>query len=495
MKKTLYVLGAALALVACAKEAPVVEESPLDASKLTFNFTVNQIDNADTKAVKTAWANGDVVYVFFEDNTTNYIKMVYDGSDWACLDKEDGVDFAGLTLSESGKKLTAVYLPYNTDAPAYDEGWTFADTYSYYLTSGAESYTVNTGVTPNVVTATLNMAKPFDSVQIFIPDTDPVAGKYVLLESHITPKTCGKIIGGSAITPTTKTAGYVMPCNIIDEDTEADGYYFYGTIASKLTDETFDFSLVQVDPTYGYAIGTQTLHSTSKTLDVNDAKKITYALFSAQQPWVDLGLSVKWATGYLKDNGTSSTPATSGSICLPNEVGKYYAFAATTGYTKADGHAFSKANTPYYNSGTGEYIKYIGTTGTIESGDDAAVQLLPAGWRLPTGSEAEEFQLKLKSSGLTLMPLNVDYEKHSEGYFLCANGVNGLKTILVNQGWLAEETSWNNCDNVIYTLSEGTRFWTSSYNSDGGIRLYGKSNVSATYNRFFGFALRPVYTL
>ena len=78
MKKTLLFAVAVLALAACSKESLEKEEGIIDASKLVFNIDV-QNANA-TKGVKTVWEDGDDVYVFFEDNTTQYVKMTYDGS-------------------------------------------------------------------------------------------------------------------------------------------------------------------------------------------------------------------------------------------------------------------------------------------------------------------------------------------------------------------------------------------------------------------------------
>ena len=58
MKKTLLFSAVVLVLAACSNLNPVKEEGPIDASKIVFAINV---ENADaTKAVKTAWENGDV---------------------------------------------------------------------------------------------------------------------------------------------------------------------------------------------------------------------------------------------------------------------------------------------------------------------------------------------------------------------------------------------------------------------------------------------------
>ena len=75
---------------------------------------------------------------------------------------------------------------------------------------------------------------------------------------------------------------------------------------------------------------------------------------------VDLGLSVKWASFNL---GASK----------PEEYGKYYAWAATTGYASGESYDFSWANTPYCNDSNGNsWSKYTSGNATLESSDDAA---------------------------------------------------------------------------------------------------------------------------
>ena len=126
MKKTLLFAAAVLALAACSKESPVKEEGAIDASKIVFDI---KVENADaTKAVKIEWEDGDVVYAFFEDNTTQYVKMTYNGSSWTYKDKDGGATFTDLTLAESGKKVSAVYFPgfVCSAAPTWRSGkWTF----------------------------------------------------------------------------------------------------------------------------------------------------------------------------------------------------------------------------------------------------------------------------------------------------------------------------------------------------------------------------------
>ena len=187
MKKTILFMAAVLAFAACSedfKEIPIANYSFIEASKLVFNITVD----SPNKAVKTAWESGDDVYVFFEDNTTQYVKMTYDGEDWAYTDNAGGTTFGGLSLTASGKKLTAVYFPdfVCSAAPTYDtDRWSFGDISGYYQ-STCVGYTVTTTGDVNTVHATLSLVAPNSDriAQLFVPSSEASApgsgNEYVL---------------------------------------------------------------------------------------------------------------------------------------------------------------------------------------------------------------------------------------------------------------------------------------------------------------------------
>ncbi len=88
--------------------------------------------------------------------------------------------------------------------------------------------------------------------------------------------------------------------------------------------------------------------------------------------WVDLGLSVKWATCNLGANA-------------PEEYGNYYAWGETV--TKA-----SYSWSTYQYGTSGNYIKYNETDEktTLEAEDDAAAVNWGGKWRMPTAAEWTE---------------------------------------------------------------------------------------------------------
>ena len=173
MRKLMIFVAAVTMLVACVKETSV-NVGTIDATELVFNITVNRLDEPSTKGVKTSWVANDKIYLFFEDNTTGYAKMTYDGLSWST------VVTGAPTVSASGKKLTAVFVPYNADEPVYSGGWTFNESYSYYLSAEAVDYTVDTSDIPATLSATINMTAPAGFNQFCIPDESAVAGTYMM---------------------------------------------------------------------------------------------------------------------------------------------------------------------------------------------------------------------------------------------------------------------------------------------------------------------------
>lgn len=447
MKKHFIVLSAVLfALVACNKETPIVEGGPIDASKLVFNVTVNH--PGDTKAVKSNWVAGDKIYLFFENNTTAYVTLTSDdGSNRNWTPAISGE----LDLEHEGEHVTAVYLPFNTDTPTYDGGWKFETKYAYYLKAEGVEYTVTTDPSTEISTldVKLSMVAPAGFVQFFLPDASPVANKYVLIEDHVIPAGCGKITPGGVVEQVTRqrssqmmvfdefsypdtaedaqnkytltnvasTSGYPMEAMIITG--EGGGYYFYGTLASGVSDPTF--YLVEQDPDYLFAIGTQTKTYSGKTLSAGAA--IKFGSFGTQEKWVDLGLprGVKWATGNLSNTG----------MVGPKENGYYFQWGATVGYSPdaegkvagcrwddypfftryataeeaAAAHPTKPAVDYEYDAwvnkytygfqhtlepGTPRVIKPGDGLTRLEASDDAAIQILGGKWRMGTCREWTE---------------------------------------------------------------------------------------------------------
>ena len=164
--------------------------------------------------------------------------------------------------------------------------------------------------------------------------------------------------------------------------------------------------------------------------------------------YVDLGLSVKWATCNV---GADS----------PEEYGNYYAW----------GEINTKSRYTVDNCGTWE--KNIGDIkGTSR---DVAHQKWGGNWRIPTVEEFQELVDKC------------DWDWDGDGYIV--TGPNGNSIFLPAAGFRDEGELY--CDG-----SYGT-YWSStphSENSQGAFYLTFDSGIQGTYwcERFYGLSVRPV---
>ena len=128
MKKSLLILCAALlALVSCNKDLTPNETKQGEPVDVVFNLSVTHPDGGGTKSVKDAWETGDVVFVFFSGQTAPaYLELKYDGTKWVNTPK--GLSF---TEGETGT-MTAVYLPFGSDATVVADGSAYKFDKTYY---------------------------------------------------------------------------------------------------------------------------------------------------------------------------------------------------------------------------------------------------------------------------------------------------------------------------------------------------------------------------
>ena len=222
MRKAILVLCTVCALAACNKEN--FHDGTVNASDVVFDFCVNNLD--DTKAVKSGWEDGDCVFIFFEDVTTGYVSTVYDAAsdDWtATLHGE-------AALSTSGKKLTAVFLPFgNSLTPSYNGGWHFNETqYTYYLVAEKVDYSIADAGDVAQLSATLDMQNPEGYVQFFIQDADD----RTLYTDAVIPTGVGSIGADGSVTEVAGLDGEGFPCSMVGYS-YAGGKLFSGKLAAE----------------------------------------------------------------------------------------------------------------------------------------------------------------------------------------------------------------------------------------------------------------------
>ena len=202
--------------------------------------------------------------------------------------------------------------------------------------------------------------------------------------------------------------------------------------------------------------------------------------------YVDLGLSVKWATCNI---GASS----------PEEAGLYFAWGETSGYT-ADTTQIPPVTVGkdflWRDYEFGEYVdqepdygmtKYNGTDGktTLEPEDDAATSNWGSDWRMPKQDEFDELLENTTSSwtevngvsGLLLTSTVEGYEEESLFFPAVGYAEDGMVSIFGENGiYRSASLDDNNVAQafVLYFYNEECGF------DNGGIR-------------YIGYTVRPVH--
>ena len=187
--------------------------------------------------------------------------------------------------------------------------------------------------------------------------------------------------------------------------------------------------------------------------------------------YVDLGLSVKWAT--------FNVGATS-----PEEIGDFYAWGETE--TKTD---FSWRNYKYWDeidSCVNKYCiegTYVDGKKTLEPNDDVAHKEYGGNWRMPTDDECMEL-----IDNCTWSPYNMD---GVDGYLFTSKieGFTDRSVFLPNGGWFDSEGYHSIFDSLFLCIG----YWTSS-NCEYDYQMQGLAQVmgNGEEERNIGFPVRAV---
>lgn len=380
-----------LFLSACTKEEngsnettpPALENTNSVTQGTSFNIVINHqgMEDQTTKAVKTGWENGDVVYVFFSKVASpKYLKMTFDGTTWSSVEM-NGSSEGSIGLAESGT-MTAVYLPFANNATISVDGEAFSFSkcdYAYYLTCIQEPYTVS----DNVVSGTLNMSVPDGFVQFFIPDTN-TAGNVTLSDNHMAPSAAIGVAADGSLLIENKSEGESMNGYAFGDGADK-GYLFSGILSAEARNVSTNYHFILVTNGQTKLLdGTKTLYRGTGGSYTHRAIKLppisSWSNGASIPGKVDLGLSIKWASFNL---GATS----------PKGYGDYYAWGETatkssfswSGYKWCNGS--SSSLTKYNNSGT---YGIVDNKKVLEAADDAAHFKLGGNWRIPTSSEWDE---------------------------------------------------------------------------------------------------------
>jgi hypothetical protein len=192
--------------------------------------------------------------------------------------------------------------------------------------------------------------------------------------------------------------------------------------------------------------------------------------FENGHEWVDLGLSVKWATCNV---GASS----------PSDYGNYYSWGETSSNS-------NQSSLPFFDYNKQLYTKYntkskygpIDNKTRLELSDDEARMNWGGKWRMPTKMEFEELLSECTCSWITMEGKNgylVTSKKNKNSIFLPAAGRWDTEIDLIYPG--VEGWYWSSNLDADYPYSAWCFLFNSSY------------SYTETYSRPNGFTIRPVF--
>ena len=219
---------------------------------------------------------------------------------------------------------------------------------------------------------------------------------------------------------------------------------------------------------YFYQKDGKTLEFPVSNLDSISFTKPTTGIENGYK-WVDLGLSVRWATCNV-------------GATAPEEYGDYYAWGEIAtkdsctweNYSLAD--SSSTALTKYCNSS--DYGTVDNKT-TLEAADDVATQKWGGNWRMPTIDEWDEL---LKNCDWTWTTLN---------------GVNGYEVKATNGNSIFLPAAGYRFDGVLFNAGSDGGYWSSSLDTDNpsltqSVNFYSDYHSTNSDYRYYGRSVRSV---
>ena len=423
MKKLLFFATALLVLAGCNKKDNALnnapEGTPFEKGQqvtLTIGAGAQQgpnrvagIDNTTNNRIDFTWEEGDQILIKVGDKTAEFTLSSEPGLEYG--------EFAG--VMPAGGSTFDIQFPVNAPdltAQEYTEDKTIPADKMLFTATGC---TLGNNA---ILTAQYAM------VQLNLFGTDKTVGKIVFTnktdnpaESYTLTCTGGKTIGATSAEATpfyvvVPTGTYQFEAEIWDNATTP------AKICSFATSEAKAFTAGEC------------LNMPAK--EVKEPFVPTY---------VDLGLSVKWATCNV-------------GATKPEEYGDYFAWGETSPKTN---YADDWSNYFDTNDGGSNFIKYYNNGGktTLDLADDAAAANWKGNWRMPTKAELEELRNNCTWTWTTLNSIS--------GYEV--KGPNNNSIFLPVSGWRS--------NSVLYADGDRGYYWSSS--------LYEYSDSNSAYDLYF----------
>ena len=388
--------------------SPLATDQEPSADNLVFNIRVNY--DSDTKAVKTGWVTGDVVYAFFNNvelsDPPKYARLTFDGTNWM------GSLQGGLTVSDlaaSGKTMSAVFFPFGSvnitkTALTYKfTGDNGLPIYTYYLSATAD-YTVDKENGLATLSATLNMKIPEYYVQFFVDKSGEKYNNdftYRLIAHDIRPTACLAYHPGTTdlfdedqLDPGQPMWGYVY---------NDEGVAFSGKIYSIVSWKYVNphrlvfFELGSPALTKVFTNKTMTSHASVKLKNVSSWER---AVPEPKASFMGVYKDDKSSTNIKLYWADRNLGATSADCSSTDSYGFFFAWGEISPDKR---NTDWDLNSPYPGETYwywywGHNNKYNSTYNSLEPQDDAAFAYLGDGWRMPTASELQGLKYRASIS-------------------------------------------------------------------------------------------------
>lgn len=248
MKTRHFIFAIALAVLAsCSKSSlePVAPQEQVTSQELKVNMTVS-CDGAETKAIKSSWAEGDKISIFFyaecfggslPADVDTHLTLTYKSSKW---EAEFAPGIASKLLETTSGHLSAVYTQNQNDTFKYSSYWKYYDHTSqagYYLYQNAAGYTITDGV----LSAAIDL-KFYSNAQVFmISGVNYEEGRYALSCNNLLKSNLGSFWPDTGFSTANSSNG-----DFVDGYDNCGAASFYGLRANNAenVNMTYEFSLV-----------------------------------------------------------------------------------------------------------------------------------------------------------------------------------------------------------------------------------------------------------
>lgn len=403
IKTLAALLIASATFAACSSDDNTIDQQPAQpAGQQVYTMTIQATKSTgeeanarvatrglslDGKTLNVKWNEGEMVYVLQQDkdNTANWN---YVGKLTAAASSNATTTLSGTLTVETGESGTDL----DTDAPALRfvlHGNALGSGNASDYSTGQNGLLTGTGsIEEKYDFASCDLAKGSYTIDTEAKTVSVTGGITLESEQAIVKFSLYQADGTTPVNATSLTimsTGDMKAGRAYESDATT-----ITTQSISLTDlggETNDIyvALCNYDATAYTLTATDAEGNTyiygPKTATFTDGKYYEVKVKMNMCQYVDLGLSVKWAT--MNVGATSET-----------DRGNYFAWGETTGHAFGSGYKFSLDNYAWYNS-TDLYTKYKHDGSSwdyqeLASEDDAAAKIWGGVWRMPTKAEWEE---------------------------------------------------------------------------------------------------------